>query len=325
MISVHSNLLRWFLLGLVVHASQAAEVVLHLKNGDRITADIVSEDSNQLIVNTPWQKSLIIPLGQIESREMRMDQPLTLLPLTPMDPSASGVEPAGGMLEPAREEAVPTFWQRWKGDIQLGFDLSRSARNRELWYGRTRFTYRNQRFREIVDFQGAYGKTDGLLSANRMDGSSKTDVDLNKRMFLYGLGIASYDEVRRLDYYYEAGPGVGYRIITGTNMAFNAETGFSYTEASFANAPSRNEPDWRLAEDFTWHLNSRIDFEEKIAITPRVDDFSAYRIRMEGTVKFFVLKNMSLNLTMLNLYDTRPAPGVNKNDLQLRSTVGLTF
>jgi hypothetical protein len=35
--------------------------------------------------------------------------------------------------------------------------------------------------------------------------------------------------------------------------------------------------------------------------------------------------NFSLNLSLLDVYDTDPAPKVNRNELQIRSSIGITF
>ena len=296
----------------------ADDFILHLKNGDKLTGHIVSETDGILMLDTVWQKGLVVPIDQIESRAAVVNPVAENKPPEPPTEQVPVVETPKPPLEPG-------FWSRWKGDVQVGLDISRSEKNRELWYGRTKLTYGHNKLREIIDYQAAYGKTDGILSANRMDGSTKTDWDLSTRSFAYNLALASYDELRKIDYHYEVGPGLGYRIITGTNYVLNGETGFSYTETGFANTRTRTEANWRIAEDFTWNLNSKLNLEEKLAFTPKVDDMGAYRIRFESTLKFLLMKNLSLNLSMLNLFDSRPAPGVSRNDLQIRSTVGFSF
>jgi hypothetical protein len=82
---------------------------------------------------------------------------------------------------------------------------------------------------------------------------------------------------------------------------------------------------FRLAEDTTWKINKTLNFTEKFEFFPRVEDVSEYRMRFESTFSYGIWQNISLNLTILDLYDTQPASNVPKNDLQIRSSLGITF
>jgi hypothetical protein len=64
---------------------------------------------------------------------------------------------------------------------------------------------------------------------------------------------------------------------------------------------------------------------QKAQFVPNVDDFGDYRLRLEGRLTYPLLKNLTLNLNVIDLYDSRPAPGVQPNDLQVQSTVGINF
>jgi hypothetical protein len=46
---------------------------------------------------------------------------------------------------------------------------------------------------------------------------------------------------------------------------------------------------------------------------------------MESTLRYPVSNHLSLNLNVVDLYDTQPAAGVDRNDLQIRSTIGVNF
>ena len=50
-------------------AHSADSVILLLRNGDRLTGTIVSQDTNRIVLSTPWIKELIVPLSQISKRE----------------------------------------------------------------------------------------------------------------------------------------------------------------------------------------------------------------------------------------------------------------
>ena len=56
-----------------------------------------------------------------------------------------------------------------------------------------------------------------------------------------------------------------------------------------------------------------------------MDNPSDVRARLDLSIIYPVLKHMTLNLNVIDAYDSAPPPKVDPNDLQIQSTVGLTF
>ena len=123
----------------------------------------------------------------------------------------------------------------------------------------------------------------------------------------------------------EEGPGIGYHLIARSNFVFNVESGANYQAQYFSDQTKKENFYLRLAEDLTWKINSKMTWDEKLEYFPRVERPSQYRVRFETNLKYFLLQNLSLNLTVLDQYDSNPANGVDKNDLQIRSSLGLKF
>jgi putative salt-induced outer membrane protein YdiY len=170
-----------------------------------------------------------------------------------------------------------------------------------------------------------YGKTDGVLSANDMGGSSKTDFDVGRKVYVYNLGEANYDQIRKIDVHYEEGPGVGYHLLTGTNLVLNTEFGVNYQVEDRSDHTTSQNFYYRFGEDLTWKLNKQLNLTEKFEFFPRVEDVEQYRLRFESTLSYALILNFSLNLTAIDLYDTRPATAVPPNELQFRTTLGVKF
>lgn len=158
-----------------------------------------------------------------------------------------------------------------------------------------------------------------------MDGSSKTDLNLGKRVYVHNLGGAGYDDIRKIDMRYEEGPGFGYHLITRSNLVFNLEAGANY-QVQYLSDHTKNENFYfRLAEDCNWKIHSKLTWDEKVEFSPRVENVNQYRIRLESSLKYALLQNLSLIVTVIDQYDTHPANGVDNNDLQIRSSLGLKF
>src|SRR5262249_15283720 len=151
----------------------------------------------------------------------------------------------------------------------------------------------------------------------------------HRKFYLYNLGGVGYDKIRNIDLHYEIGPGIGYHLLNFTNFVMNTEAGVNYQVQDRFNKVNTGTNTittyttsekffFRLAEDVTWKINKTLTATEKFEFFPQVADFTEYRMRFESTLSYGFWQNLSLNLSVLNLYDTQPAVGVPNNDLQIR-------
>jgi hypothetical protein len=314
-------------------------VVLQLRNGDRVTGTIVSENTNHIVINTSWAKDLLVPVPEILKRE-KMQDALTAANSSPAKPGET--IPLPMTLPSPRVNAVvpevPKFVQRqsWHGRIDIGMDLGFSESNRELFYGKAKITYIPQftpgeiktlpsRFRNTFDVQATYGRNNGILSANLVNGASKTDWDIREKFFVYNLFGLGYDEIRRIDFQYEEGPGVGYHWIKRSNFVLNTELGMNYQVQNFQGGIETQRFFARLAEDATWTVSKKMTLDERFEFFPNVQGTGDFRLRFESNLRFALWQNISLTLSLIDAFDTQPAPGVSKNDLQIRSLIGVVF
>jgi hypothetical protein len=360
----------WFtaiLLTFSLESLGAENLILHLKNGDRLAGMVMAEDTNRIVFATSWATNLVIPLNEISSREHLPGTNAPALasvtgvtnttpaPVGALVPSTNtpgtfasatngparnlgaGATPATNApakpAAPATAAAKPPKPKQWKIEARVGADFLFGAKDQQIYYGRFKLSYDHpyeanpkQFFRNILDYSVDYGRTEGVLSANRMNASDKTDFDVGTRKFyVYNLAAIGYDEIRRIDKQWEAGPGLGYHLLTQPTLVANLEAGLNYWAQYRSDNTKTEKLYFRFAEDSTWKLHKRLTFTEKFEFFPRVEDLDQYRFRFESTLSYAVWQNVSLNVTLLDLYDTSPAKTVPNNDLQIRSSLGITF
>jgi hypothetical protein len=346
----------WLLLGLLLNAGQccAQNIVLHLCNGDRISGLVLSESTNSVVLATPFSDRVTIDSSLIQRREVlpgKADQPAKS-PSAPHPPAApaSGIaseliltnkpsmaQAAGGAAKsPAAGSKAPEpsmfrrFLAEWRGEAQLGLNLGFSTKDREAFTSHMKFTHNhtfpNERsMRNILDYDVLYGTADNVLSDNRMEGTWKTEYDLTPRFLFYNASGAGYDEVLGTDLKYDFGPGLGYKWIVLTNFVFKNEIGADYQKQYFVHDKESTRYSLRLAEDLWWQITPKIKLDEKVEFFPSVQDVADYRIRMEANLSYLLKQNLTLTLNVVDLYDTALPPGVTRNDLQIRSLLGIKF
>jgi hypothetical protein len=321
----------WLTLG-AAHSLHGQTTILHLKNGDRVAGTIVAEDTNRVLITTTWIKELAVPVIQIERRETV--------------PAAAGVAAAPSaattnVVVVARPGAaipvttVPFLHfstnKNWEVEAKIGASFLSGATDSETYYGHFKLahaipyrSHTNEFFRNTLDYDADYGRTEGVQSANRMEGVDKTALDIGKRYYLYNLLGVGYDEVLKIDLRYEIGPGVGYHLFSHTNFLANAETGVDYQVQYRSDNTETKNFFPRVAEDVSWKLNSHFTFTERFEFFPPVAT-TEYRARLESNLSYALWANLSFNLSVLDLYDSHPAEEVPNNDLQVRSAIGITF
>lgn len=305
----------------------AQNLSLTLRNGDKLSGTWIGENKTNLLLKTIWAEKLEIPHALILNRQTNAEITVAKSPAAPAVSNVSKKEPTLPKVTANKTTAKPATKppQAWHGDVQLGTDLGFSEKNRKLYYGRFKITYAQDKFKTVFDYNGSYGKIDGILSVNRMDGSAKTDFDLNKKWYVYNLAGAGFDEIRKIDLRYEIGPGVGYHLITRTNFVMNLESGINYQAQYFSTGVESEHFYFRLAENVTWKISKKVTWDEKFEYFPRVEDLTEFRLRFETNLRYWISDHLSFNLTLLDLYDTQPANNVSRNDLQIRSSVGIKF
>lgn len=330
---------------LIIGEARGQNVILHLRNGDRIAGTILSENTNQVTLSNAWTSALSVPLAQIESREtpapVTNAAPAAAVAAAKPAPAAAPTNAVAAVVKPVKPPAAPAtppkttpswFKQHIKGDASVGSDLLFGSADRQIYFGRFSLTYSQpyksdpkEFFRDILTYNAEYGKTAGVLSANHMEGSSKTDFDLTRKIYAYNLGGAGYDEIRKIDIHYEIGPGAGWHALTLTNFVLNLEAGGNYQRDDRSDNTVTKNFYYRLAEDYTWKINHSMNMKEKFEFFPQAENLGQYRARFESTLSYALLLHLSLDLTVLDTYDTQPAGGVDRNELQIRTSLGVKF
>jgi hypothetical protein len=110
-----------------------------------------------------------------------------------------------------------------------------------------------------------------------------------------------------------------------TNFVWKGEMGFNFQQQNRADDTRQNSYSVRIAEIFAWRVWDKLTADLKAEFFPNLDEFGEYRLRIESTLRYPVSNRLSLNLDIIDLYDTRPPADVSNNDLQIRSTIGVTF
>ncbi len=335
------------LLGIALPGRADTNLVLKLKNGDRVTGKFISEDTNQVTIATVWIKQLSIPLSQVVHREVvptpssfvstnapravagGTNPPPATIPSTNQLATAKGatnVPPAAVTLTTSvLRPALPQLKAGLHGELQVGTDLNYASVSRQLYYGRAKLTYSTNHFRGLLDFSAGYGLEQGVVSENKMDGTIKNEYDITKRSYVYNLGGGGYDQIQLIKSYFNEGPGMGYHLLKKPNQILDTEMGFNYEVRDLENQGVDRRFFLRFAELYAWRLSNKLSIDEKFEFTPQAADIAQYQFRLEANARYNLIKHVTFNFTIIDFFDSQPATGTDKNSIQVRSSIGLSF
>jgi hypothetical protein len=142
---------------------------------------------------------------------------------------------------------------------------------------------------------------------------------------LFNLIGAGFDEIRHIDAQADVGPGFGVELLKLTNLVWKGEMGFNFQKQYRSDDSEQTSYSLRIAQIFAWRVWDKLTADVKVEFFPNLGEPGEYRLRLESTLRYPVSTHLSLNLELIDIYDTRPAQGVSPNDLQIRSTIGVTF
>lgn len=348
---------RWLwclLLGwLLIPGSWAAPVVITLKNGDRLTGEIKSENADRVVLKSAVAGTIRIPKPEISKREP-LTPPVVAAPVvTPAAPAAPAPKTAAPPVAAAptanakaplmvTNAPAPTLgstfrswlpdWMapyttNWHGSVQLGMDLGFGTADRQTFYGNAYANHAYNRVRNNAEYHVAYGTLNARESANRMNGRIKTDYDFGtkRRTYAYHTGGVGYDEIRRVDMEFDEGVGLGYKILQRPKFNLNGELGGQYQNIDFLTAQDRSYLSIRVAENLSWQVSPKLQITQRLTFLPNVEEFSDYRVRFELSASYPLFKRVTISFNAIEMFDSAPPAGVDKNDLTVQSTLGLNF
>ncbi|MBX3733355.1 MAG: DUF481 domain-containing protein [Verrucomicrobiae bacterium] len=359
----------WWMVCLGNAAAAAEPVILLLKNGDRISGEVVSTNANRIVIRSPFTGRIPVPREHIRriTSESELAQeaaaavaaaeapakeaatpvatteapespvpppPPPPPPATPIQPSSPPAVAAASPLAPTN--AVPAtplipgwftgIWTNWHGNLQAGLNMGMGTTDRLNIYLNSSASKKWGRTVSSVTYNVSYGEVNGVPNANIMAGTVKVDVELspNRRLYTYTQGAAGYDVIRKIELEYLVGGGFGYRIMDKPKRVLAVELGAQYQEFNYTVGNDLTTVALRLGQNFNTSIE-KLSVNQRFGFTPSFDEFSNYQFNFALTLSYPLFKPLTINLNVINQYLSRPATGVQNNDLQVQTTLGVTF
>ncbi len=340
--------------GLLSLGLQAAQVTL--KNGDRITGDIISVDAKTATVKTAAMGEIQIDRGAIAS--LASDEQLTLtlkkgeklVGKVQLDEvKASVTDDAGKIVTvPAievgaiRTSAGQAAWEReqtrlthpplldfWSGTIGLNL-ASASGNARTTTFGTGATAERTTGVDKIaLNYSQIYSTQSTTepfgATANRISGGVRYDRTLHKKLFAFATNSYDFDEFLDLDLRVALGGGLGLHAYKSAKHFLDIGAGLGWQREAFGTGLTRNSAELILTEESSHQLTTILKLFQRAALFPNLTYGGEYRLNFDGGASLRLTKAISWNITLTDRYITNPPPGRKGNDLLLTTGIGVSF
>lgn len=331
---------------IVVFADQVV-----LKNGDRLSGNILNSDDKTLVIKTDFAGEVTIQWLAID--EIHSTQSLHV--------EVKGAKPANGTVtasagtfevataangtvtvpkdavlnmrnteqEAAYEQSQhPRLTQGWNGGIDVGFALT--AGNSETKNLALAFTADRKSLKDrIALYANSVYATSGNAgtsgtTANAIQSGIRYERNLNKRVFAFVSGDFQTDELQSLNLRSVFGGGLGYHAIKSDRTTLDLLGGANYTRESYV-ALQRNFAALTLGEELTHKLGKSTLLSEKLYFFPDLNDAGQYRATFNFGTVTKISKWLGWQNAFGDIYVTNPPAGKKTNDVTYTTGLNVTF
>lgn len=324
--------LACFLLFLSIGAVTARADEIRLKNGDRLTGEIIRMEKDRLTVKLPYADEKVrIDWLKVECISSERDLTVELSdyevlvgPVTCADGSIRVLSSKAGTTKPISLSELRTMNPAtYRGFLTAGGSVATGNTETKAATLSTLFQVRTKRHRFTVEAKYTYGEADSRTTARNSLGSLKYDFFTTDKVYTYAQTLVEKDSFANLNLRNTEGLGVGYQFFEERALNLYAEAGISYFNEDVIEGEDRQDASGRWAAGLDWEAipdRLRVFHRQEGYYTPSV---SAVTLRADQGVRISLVNDIDATLQVDYRFNSRPEAGKRTSDLLL--LMGLTY
>jgi len=323
-----------------------------LKNGDRLTGDIVSVTDKKLVLKTAYAGAISIDwdsVAEFSSAQAmvvtRTNKQTVSGPVSTKESEVTVTTPSGTQAIPMAEVAVmrspadqaayekslhPGALEGWDGGGNFGLALARGnsdTTNIALGFNAERPTTTDKWTIQAASLYST-STSDNVTttSANALGGFIRYDRNLTKKLFAFGLFAGSYDHAQLLNVRLSPSGGLGFHAIASKMTTLDLLGGFGYTYENYSGGGGTNNlMNATIGDEFNHKFTAKTAMIQDFYFFPYLNGGGGYRGVFDFGLASKLYKAITWNMNFGDRYNSRPVEGKKNNDLLLTTGLGLSF
>jgi len=327
-----------------------------LKNGDRLTGDIIKSDEKALVIKSEFagevtvQWAAVDTISSTQTLHVGLKDGQTIVgTATPNDGKVQVQTREAGPVLTTKDAIVVIRSDKEQASYDAGLDRLRHPHLTDYWGGfldaglsttkgnsdTLSFVLGGKAVRaapsdKITVYANsifAKNSTTGtsVTTAHAITGGIRGDLNLKPRLFVFGFTDFEFDQFQKLDLRNVVGGGVGYHVVKTQHTVFDVFGGGAYDQAFYSTGVSLRSGEVLVGEELSYQISSRSSLSERLQFFPNLSYTGEYRATFDSTVTTRINNWLNWQASFIDRYVSNPIPGIKKNDLLLTTGLRLTF
>jgi putative salt-induced outer membrane protein YdiY len=340
-----------FLLSPAVFADQ-----ITLKNGDRLTGDIIRSDDKILVVKSEFvgevtiQWTAVDAIVSTQTLHVGLKDGQTVVGTVSSNDGKFQLQTKdAGAVTTAKESIVvmrsdkeqaaydaaldrlqhPHLTDFWGGFVDAGLSTTKGNSDTLSFVLGGKAVRAAPSDKITVHINSIYAKNNtagtSTTTAHAINGGIRGDLNVNPKLFAFGFTDFEFDQFQRLDLRNVLGGGAGYHAIKTKRAVFDLSGGGAYDQAFYSNGIAIKSAEIVLGEQFSYQLSSRSSFMENLQFFPNVSHTGQYRGTFDSSITTRLSSWLNWQVTFQDRYVSNPIPGIKNNDLLLSTGIRVTY
>ncbi len=213
----------------------------------------------------------------------------------------------------------------WSSSITAGLTLTRGNSDTLLATAKFLTDKKTPDNEYSLGADAAYGSANDVENNDNYHGFGQWNHLFSDKWYSYLRGDGLHDGIAEVKYRFTLTAGVGYYLIKQTNTTLAAEVGPGVVAERVGDVDNTYAT-IRLAERFEHKFNNgAARIWQSVEILPQIDKPSDFIVNFEIGIESALYKDVSLQVYLVDNYNTQPAAGFKRNDAKLVSGVSYKF
>jgi putative salt-induced outer membrane protein YdiY len=213
---------------------------------------------------------------------------------------------------------------KWERSASFGFTLTSGNSDTVLFTGDAQAQKKWAHDELSFGANAGYGESEDVKNNDYVKGYGQYNRLFTERFYGYARVDGLHDDIADVDYRFSIGPGAGYYFIKREQTRLSTELGPGFVIEK-QGGDARSYLTLRLAERFEHKVKNGARIWQSAEILPEVEDFDNYLVNAELGVEAPLTRTLALRAVLQDTYDHEPAPGREKNDLKLITSLAWKF
>ena len=322
---------------LTLTASAARADVLVMKNGDRVTGNVIKKDGASITIKSASFGAITAPWDQVASLEAGAAGDLTVITKDGKAVRGPVTAPLGEIVtirNPDEQRAwerlqSPGWRQLWAGAVNVGLaGAGGNAKTQTLTTGlaAARTTSTDKTFLSLNVIESS-ASVNHLTSktAQAIRAGIGYDHRLSPRLFLNTFNNYEYDKFQNLDLRFTAGGGLGFHLIKSDRRTLDVVGGAAFDRASFSTPLLEKSGQFYWGDDYSQKIGKGTSLVQSYRMFNDLNSDHAYRVTFDLGSTTKLGKSITWNVSLSDRFQSDPAPGRKTNDWLYTTGFGVNF